>query len=296
LLPNNNKNFKKINMRKFYLLLAVLCTTLYVKAQTDTTIVKTDTTANMADTIRIGNIIIIKKGGQSSADSSYNDVKISRRHTGKKQNVETNWGIFDLGFNNYTDNTNYSSPATRQFAPNSNENWFKLRNGKSINVNLWILMQRLNLIKQVINLKYGVGIELYNFRYDEDIRFTKKPAGVYLDNAINYSKNKLATDYVTVPVMLNFNFTPKKDPGKSFGLSAGVSGGYLYSSRQKHRSGETGKEKTKGNLGINDFKLAYIAEVHLGPVKLYGSLAQKSMFKKGLNQTPYAVGFRFSNW
>jgi hypothetical protein len=31
-------------------------------------------------------------------------------------------------------------------------------------------------------------------------------------------------------------------------------------------------------------------------VKLYGSYATKSMFKKGLDQRPYTVGIRLSNW
>jgi hypothetical protein len=36
--------------------------------------------------------------------------------------------------------------------------------------------------------------------------------------------------------------------------------------------------------------------LNLGPVKLYGSYAMKSMWEKGLDQTPYNVGIRLSNW
>ena len=115
-------------------------------------------------------------------------------------------------------------------------------------------------------------------------------------DVIEYSKNKLAADYVTVPLMLNFNFTPNNENWKTFGLSVGMSAGYLYSSRQKYISDETGKEKTKGNLGLEPFKLSYIAELQMGPIKLYGSLASQTMFKDGLDQKPYNVGLRFSNW
>ena len=50
-------------------------------------------------------------------------------------------------------------------------------------------------------------------------------------------KNKLAADYLTVPLMVNFNFTPERRNG--FGFSAGVSAGYLYSARQKVKIGMT---------------------------------------------------------
>ncbi|MEO5999201.1 MAG: outer membrane beta-barrel protein, partial [Chitinophagaceae bacterium] len=184
----------------------------------------------------------------------------------------------------------------QQIAPGSNKDWFNLRNGKSINVNIWIVMQRLNIVKHVVNLKYGLGLELNNFRYEEDIVFSKNPTVINRDPLINYSKNKLATDYLTVPLMLNFNFTPRKDNFSMFGLSVGVSGGYLYASRQKLISGENGKEKTKNNFDLRPFKVSYIAELQLGPVKVYGSMATQSMFEKGLDQTPYSVGLRLSNW
>ena len=39
-------------------------------------------------------------------------------------------------------------------------NDFKLKTVKSVNVNIWFFMQRLNLIKHYVNLKYGLGLEL----------------------------------------------------------------------------------------------------------------------------------------
>ena len=272
-------------MKKFYFLLAGVCLYCTSFAQTDTSTNKTQ----QVDTIRIGTMIIVKKRKNSNNGST--TVTIEKTHS-RPSNVTTNWGIVDLGFNNYTDNTNYASAAAQQFAPGSNEDWFKLHNGKSVNVNIWFFMQRLNIISHVVNLKYGLGLELNNYRYERNIRFRENPTSVYLDNIL-YHKNKLAADYLTVPIMLNFNFAPGKKSSRSFGLSAGVSAGYLYSSRQKVISSQTGKTKTKDNFDLRNYKLSYIAELHLGPVKLYGSLATQSMFEKGLNQTPYNVGIRF---
>jgi hypothetical protein len=94
--------------------------------------------------------------------------------------------------------------------------------------------------------------------------------------------------------MLNFNFTPRKRQ-KSFGISGGISAGYLYSARQKTKMG--GKvSKTHSDFDLERWKLSYVGEVLLGPVKFYGSYAFKNMWEKGLDQTPYTVGFRISTW
>lgn len=272
--------------------MAALCLIGSAMAQTDTTAQKTDS-LNRKDTIRIGHIMIIKRAGSKSKDSTSVSYNYSRTHK-KSSNVNTNWFLMDLGFNNYTDNTNYGSAAVQQFAPGATKDWFKLRSGKSVNVNLWLFMQRINVISHVVNLKYGFGLELNNYRYKEDIVYSSSPTKVAVSPTIDYKKNKLAADYLTVPLMLDFNFTPNKDIDKSFGISVGMSAGYLYASRQKLRSSQQGKTKNRDDFDLRPYKLAYVGEVKLGPIKLYGQMATQSMFENSLDQTPYSVGIRFS--
>jgi hypothetical protein len=255
---------------------------------------QTDSTDQRSDTIRIGNMIIIKKGGRNNDGDNDNEARTYRRRHYKPSNISTNWGIVDLGFANYIDDTKYGTGEAQLFAPGLIKDDFKLRPGKSTNVNVWIVMQRLNMIKHVVNLKYGVGLEMFNFRYKRNILYDIDPTEVKLDDTRNYEKNKLAVEYVTAPIMLNFNFTPERKRG--FGFSAGISAGYLLWSRQKTVTSEDGKQKTKDDFDLRPFKISYIGELTLGPVKLYGSYALKSMFEKGLDQQPYAVGFRLSNW
>jgi hypothetical protein len=256
---------------------------------------QTDTTATeRVDTIRVGGMIIIKKGdGRDTTRDRH--ITINTRKKKKPTNISTNWFIIDLGFSNLDDKTNYASAETQAFAPGSDEDLFKLRNGKSTNVNIWIFMQKLNMVKHVVNLKYGLGLELNNYRFsDERIKFDRNPTMITRDESWRgIDKNKLAADYLTVPLMLNFNFTPQKKQG--FGFSAGVSGGYLYSARQKTKDGGK-KVKTKDDFDLDQWKLSYIGELNMGPLKLYGSYATKSMWEKGLDQTPYNVGIRFGHW
>src|SRR3569833_4206048 len=267
------------------LLLSGLCLALSGQAHVDNTNPTKDTTrpGTHPDTIRVGNLIIVKSGKIDNSD--HGTVHVYRRQSSyHASNISTNWGILDLGFANYNDQTNYASASAQQFAPGSTKDWFRLRTGKSVNVNIWIFMQRLNLIKHVVNLKYGLGIELNNYRYEENIKFGVHPTRVFMDT-INYSKNKLAADYVTVPFMLNFNFTPHKR--NDYGFSVGASVGYRYSSRQKFKSKETGKYKTFDDFDMDPWKISWIGELQLGWLKLYGSYATKSMFLKGLDQRPY---------
>jgi hypothetical protein len=276
-------------MKRIVMILTGCCFALTTMAQTDTT-----GKTSQSDTIHVGGMIIIKKG-KTNGDESEEIIVHHRGNNYSSSNISTNWGIVDFGFCNYSDKTNYAQSSADGFlGAGVGESQFQLRTGKSINFNLWIFMQKLNITKHMLNLKYGLGIETNNYRYDDTrVKYLKNPTMVVLDT-ISHTKNKLAADYLTIPLMLNFNFTPKRDEG--FGFSVGVSAGYLYSSRQKVNGGEGDKQKTRGNFDLEPWKISYIAEIQLGPVKFYGSYAAKSMFSKGLDQTPYNFGIRFSNW
>ena len=297
-------------MKRLILLVGTVIFCLSASAQQDTTV-----KGNKGDTIRIGGMLIIKKGwiNKKNRDRHNDDTTIvmGRNNKERKQqsNVSTNWWVFDLGFSNYIANTNYGAAGSylvnRPGYPVLDKNDFKLRGGKSVNVNIWIVMQRLNLIQHHVNLKYGIGLEMNNYRYKSSISYkedgpvpytaTQTNAPFIFRDSISFSKNKLAADYVTVPLMLNFTTNPnKKDKGIS--LSVGVSAGYLYSQRNKQKSSERGKDRNKGDYDLERFKLSYIAELGLGPVRLYGSYSPKSMYERSLDMKPYTIGFRFSNW
>ena len=261
-------------------------------------VAQTDTTGKKEtnDTIRIGGMIIIKKPGNNNNEiiTGEKTVRIpSRKRT--PQNLTTNWWIIDMGFSGFNDKTIYASAEAQAFAPGSTEEWLDIKSGKSRNVNIWFFMQRLNMIKHIVNLKYGLGLELNNYFFDDEtIRFQKNPTLVVMDNALKGAKkNKLAADYLTVPLMVNFNFTPERRNG--FGFSFGMSAGYLYSARQKVKFTDD-KVKVHNDFDLEDWKLSYVGEINLGLVKLYGSYAFQSMWERGLDHVPFNAGLRFSNW
>lgn len=293
-------------MKKTILTLSIMLSCAASFAQTDSVQV-----TRQDDTIRIGGMIILKKGNPN--EKKRVTVTVGNPHRQRKNsNISTSSFIVDLGFANWTDKTNYTNAINNGYlvskdgTPDLSANDLKLKTIKSVNVNIWFFMQRLNLVKHYVNLKYGLGLELNNYRFKSDISLNEGGLNPYnhLQNiphpfifrdSISFSKNKLAADYVTIPVMLNFLTNPNEST-KGISLSAGVSMGYLYSSRNKQKSSERGKQKNRGEYDLQQWKFSYVGELGLGPVHLYGSYSPKSIFKNDLNFVPYNIGIRLSNW
>ncbi len=291
-------------MKQLITLLAAAIICNAATAQSDST------KATKSDTIRIGGMVIIKKGKPGNKNSDVN-VTLGRTDEKKKRNsnISTNWWILDLGFANYDDKTNYANTGSylvnRPGYPALNKDDFKLRAGKSMNVNIWFFMQKLSLAKRYVNLKYGLGLELNNYRYKSSISYkeggavpystTQTNAPFIFRDSISFSKNKLAADYLTVPMMLNFNTNPGSKK-KGLSISAGVSAGYLYSQRNKQKSDERGKDRNKGDYDLNRFKFSYVGELGIGGIHFYGSYSPKSIYEHSLDMRPYTIGLRFSNW
>ena len=300
--------------------------TLFAGAQTDSSYTKTDSILVKPDTIKVGNFFIVKKSAENGKvilnarnqagtiqignvaikanDLDSNPViKIERKKPAPKK-VSTNWWIFDLGFAGNRDETNYATAVVnnnylRTFgAANGvpNKQTFNLNNGKTTNVNLWFFMQKVSIVKQAMFLKYGMGMEMYNFRYDSRVSYRKESFPYLYNDSISFSKNKLFAGYLSVPLMLHVNTTPGNKKGFSF--SAGVSAGYLVGSRVKQKSAERGKQKYKGDFDLSPFRTALVGELGIGPVKLYGSYSLNTLHQSytRLEQYPFAVGIRFSNW
>lgn len=298
-------------MKRILLAGIVTLSSFITMAQTDSTVQapRADTTVkgNKEDTVMVGNFIIIRNNKDRN---TYNDSLPPRgedytiinipgskayhewRDASSKKNVSTNYLIFDLGFLNYNDRTEY--PADPNFAePDITEHDMKLITSKSSNVNIWLFMQRLNVYKHVVNLKYGLGLNMYNYRWNSNIQFQENPPFVHMIDTINYSKNKLYVGYATIPLMINI--TPNPEHRRGFNFSAGVSASYRVGTHSKQISDEFGKVKKRDDFGLSNWLFAYTGEIGLGPVRVCGSYNINTLFEDA-KQYPYIIGLRFSNW
>ena len=297
-----------VNLKKGTTIMKIGNMTIIKPNQPDSS--KTDTLKIGVDTLKMGGLIIVGKGiseGVSKLGKALEGVDLKKvgevaadvLKKKKPKKVSTNWFVYDIGFAGYNDNTNYATAAAQAFvrpagSVPASKGDFALKTSRVSNFNLWFFMQRVSIIESVLNLKYGLGIESNNYFFKTGITYVDDINVYTTRGGVNeLSKNKLVANYLTVPVMLNINTNPMKGK-RGFQFSAGVSGGYLSSARQK-KKGPLGTDKTKSNFNLEQFKLSYVAELGLGPVKLYGSVASKPMHQYGLDQVPYTLGLRFSN-
>ncbi|MCA6486061.1 MAG: hypothetical protein IM547_11710, partial [Chitinophagaceae bacterium] len=169
-------------MNRVILLIGLLSLSQLAFAQNDK-----DSSYTVKDTLKIGGFLIIREPSINTPQEKvlkkvdqWGNTVISYKRSPKKKNknISTNWWIVDLGFANYRDLTDYTQARAGSYLtfmrpgdPGVSEATTTLNTGRSSNVNLWIFMQRLNISNQVLNLKYGLGWEMYNFRYDSRISF-----------------------------------------------------------------------------------------------------------------------------
>ena len=262
------------------------------------------------DSVRVGvkKIIINDDGVRIETDRTedrkrliINDdgIYVEKSTDGKKRrNISTNWFVFDIGYAGFIDNTDYASKEAQDFlrfqqgVPASAKD-YAIRGTRISNFNLWLFMQRMNLIDHVLNLKYGLGWESSNYYYKTRISYEDGGDPYTFRDAVSFSKNKLRTDYVTVPFMLNLQTHPSRRNG-GLQLSFGVGAGYLVGARQKQVSQERGRQIDRSDFNLQRWKLALMSEIGIGPVMLQGSWNLTPQHRYALEHVPYTVGLRFS--
>jgi hypothetical protein len=260
------------------------------------------------DTIKIGQLLISKPESKSNLsweqiikNKDLNGLKVTfKKSNNNFKQLETSWFAFDLALVNYLDETKYaenkslSNPVIGQ--PLSKFK-MQLNNGKSTNINIWVVQQKYRLKNPAFYLKYGLGLEMFNFRYEYGINFRKNESMfIYLSDE-SYEKNKLFTSYLSAPVQFGYDFKLKND--KVLGVSGGLVTGYLFKSYNKQINRELGKEKYKSNFSLRDMRLAGIFEIRIDKLKFFGTASLQNMLDKmNTNQSlyPYSFGLRFSKF
>lgn len=205
--------------------------------------------------------------------------------------------MLDVGINMLNDATNYSDPKVQTYlkgvpAGQRDASIFDLKT-KSVNVNIYPLMVKFLAVKthgQRLYISSGIGFQVYNFRYENNISYTKSPNGIYLDS-INFDKNKLAVNYLNVPLMLTGKTRLHKKTWLTYG--AGITAGYRVSSWNKQISDERGKTKTHGNFDLTDYNACVTGEFGVdGIIRFYGSYQLTPLYENGINQRPICIGVR----
>jgi len=212
---------------------------------------------------------------------------------------DVQWGMLDLGFNTLNDKTNYNSEAAQNFLQVDpalkNKNLFNLNQGKSININIYPIMTKYRLYKskhEKLYLVSGLGLQLYNFRFDKPVTYVNTTQPAVIMSTTNLSKNKLAFDYLMIPLEI----VSKTKVGNKAWLvyGGGITGGYRLNSWMKQKSDEFGKKKDHDSFNFQNFNSCLMGEIGLdGYFRLYATYQITSLQSDALNQYPFCIGIRF---
>lgn len=287
-------------------LTAAVAAPIAAKAQESTTVV----TKEKRDDMELYVIENKEPGDTTKKNSKYisisqNGVRISDTKQDKaraSKRFQVQWGMMDLGLNLLQDKTVYNvqDPALmKNFGnvPNDkvNKDLFGLQNGRSWNVNIYPVMFNYKLVNNKnfgMNLYSGVGLQIYNFRFNKDISYLSDPDYKIILDSVAFTKNKLSLNYLTVPLMLNFKHRVDKNNWFTYGFGASV--GYRLGSWTKQVSGERGKEKNHDQFNFSNYNVNLNAEIGFGGVRFYGSYQLTNLYKDAsLNQQPISFGIRF---
>ena len=159
----------------------------------------------------------------------------------------------------------------------------------------------------LLHAKYGLSLMYNNLRPTDNRYFVKNGNQTELQNGfINFDESRFRNVYLTAPVHLEFDFTPKKTDvdgnsyfrtHKSFRLGVGGYAGVKIKSKQILKYEEDDqkiKTKQKGDFNVNDFNYGLSAYVGYGQLSLYAKYDLNPLFKDNLvDQNNISLGLRF---
>lgn len=160
----------------------------------------------------------------------------------------------------------------------------ELSAGRSVNFHLHFVQQALSLYRENVRFIYGLGIDFNNYRFNRDVVLGEDSMGVMngtINDDVEYRKNKLVTQYLTMPLMLNFQFGPERQD--KFKVSVGANLGYLIRAHQKLKWNENGTQKSKirDDYNLEKFRIGYEVQFGYGNFTWYVKYFPESMFKAG---------------
>lgn len=250
-------------------------------------------------TVKVGGVVVEVTDGDSTKVAIGNhslvvdedgNVEWKRNKINK---FKGHWAGFDMGVNGYVDKDfDINMPEGYEF--------LTLKYEKSIDVNINFFEQNINLIDNKLGLVTGLGLRWNNYRFSNNVILNpdSMPIYGYRDNTRDWRKSKLVVNYLTLPLMLEYQ-TNRFSRSNSFHISAGAMLGWRYSTHTKMLYFENGRQKPKqfDSFNINPFRYDAMVRIGWGVINLYATYSMNTLFKDGSGPElyPFAIGITFLN-
>ncbi|MDD5570782.1 MAG: DUF2807 domain-containing protein [Bacteroidales bacterium] len=201
------------------------------------------------------------------------------------------WFGVDIGINGYLNAEN----KTEMY---HGYDFLKLDYAKSMVVNVNFLQFHFKIIKNYVNLVSGLGFELNNYRFENNYNLLPDSARIDAteETAYRYKKNKLVVNFLTAPLLLQFD-TKQNKKYKSFHLSAGVVGGYRIGSHTKRVITRRNiMPKIHDDFNLAPFRYSALVKIGYGDISIFGTYSFSNLFeeKEGPVLHPFSAGLSFN--
>lgn len=240
---------------------------------------------------------ILVKIDSSTKNLSTKDAKewLGKRKRYSRK-FDGNWGGVFLGFNNYLD-------ANNQLSVPVGYEYLDAKFTRSLTFGLNLIEQNINIYKQKVGLITGLGFQWNNYFFANNATIFGDSNIVYggfdIVNANKYTKSKLTSTFITVPLILEYQ-TNSRHNSKSFHINAGAIFGLRLASYTKIVMEESGKQKHKyhNDFHLNPFRADLTVGVGYGLINLVGTYSLTTLFKenKGPQLHPVSLGLYLILW
>ncbi|MCB0656473.1 MAG: outer membrane beta-barrel protein [Saprospiraceae bacterium] len=226
---------------------------------------------------------------QDTVYSRSNTTYYTRTHKYHSNTIKTRWFLLDLGVGSYVEDEPYYL--------SSGINAFDQDLARSTNLQVHLYQQRINIAGGVLNLLHGLEFNFQNYAFANPVTLVPNQASLTIneEDGVSFRKNRLSTTYLTIPLMLNIETSPRHHH-RSFRISAGVYGGLRLGSNLKQKSQAFGKDKVRDDFNLNKYQYGFRGQIGFGPINLYSTLNLSPLFDEnqdaGAKLYPFAIGIQ----
>lgn len=240
-----------------------------------------ETAANDTTRLNFGNTTVLVIG----KDHNYNiDIDNGPRKS------YFHWGGVEFGYNNYVN-------ADNKFEIPDQYGYLKLRTGKAVFFNLNLFDFKFDLVKDHLFLGSGLGFSFRNYYFStqDSILVPNASTVTAAPATAPWFKNKLAVDYLTVPLMLEYNTSKYNE--NAFHVGAGMVFNLKMGSRVKTKSSDI-KAKDYNDFNVRTVEWDARVQVGYGVLNLFATYSLNSLFKnnQGPELKPMTFGIGLAGW
>jgi hypothetical protein len=208
----------------------------------------------------------------------------------RRDRFRGHWAGIELGFNSYVTSDNSIT------LPNDID-YMTLNSGKSSSFNINFTQLSIGLSRH-IGFVTGLGLNWNNYRFDGNNNIIKGDNNVIeeLDPGSNLKKSKLATLFLTVPLMLEIQLPVHHN---NLSLGAGPIAAVKLGSHTKMVLEDGHTVKSYGDFSLNMLRYGATARVGYGNFQLYGTYYKTPLFQTGKGPAgndlyPFEIGVAFT--